>query len=49
MAAEITPDVIDREFTQDSFPHKLLTELTDGEENAEALQIAYEMIQEVKE
>ena len=46
---EITSDVIDREFTQDSFPHRLLSELARNEEDAEALQMAYEMIQEVKE
>ena len=49
MAVEITPDVIDREFTQDSFPYRLLTELARSDEDAEALQIGYEMIQEVKE
>ena len=45
MAIEITPDVIDREFTQDSFPHRLLTELARSDEDVEALQIGYEMIQ----
>ena len=49
VAIEITPDVIDHEFTQDSFPHRLLTELAHSDEDAEALQISYEMIQEVKE
>lgn len=49
VAVEITPDVIDQEFTQDSFPHRLLTELARLDEDAEALQIGYEMIQEVKE
>ena len=49
VAVEITPDVIDQEFTQDSFPHRLLTELACSDEDAEALQISYEMIQEVKE
>ncbi len=48
VAVEITPDVIDREFTQDSFPHRLLTELARSDEDAQALQIGYEMIQEVK-
>lgn len=49
VAVEITPDVIDREFIQNSFPHRLLTELARSDEDAEALQIGYEMIQEVKE
>ena len=49
VAVEITPDVIDQEFTQDSFPHRLLTELARSDEDTEALQIGYEMIQEVKE
>ena len=46
---EITSDDIDREFTQDSFPHRLLSELARSDEDAEALQMVYEMIQEVKE
>lgn len=46
---EITSDDIDRELTQDSFPHRLLSELARSEKDAEALQMAYEMIQEVKE
>ena len=49
VAIEITRGVIDREFTQDSFPHRLLNELGQREEDFEALQIAYEMIQEVRE
>jgi DNA repair protein SbcD/Mre11 len=49
VAIEITIDVIDQEFTQDSFPHKLLAALASNLEDAEALQIGYEMIQEVKE
>ncbi len=44
---EITARDIDREFTLHSFPHRLLTSLA-GEEDNEALQIAYEMIQELK-
>ena len=49
VTVEITPDVIDQEFIQDSFPHRLLAELARSDEDSEALQIGYEMIQEVKE
>lgn len=38
VAVEITPDVIDREFTQDSFPHRLLTELARSDEDARQCQ-----------
>ena len=48
VALEITPDLIDREFTQGSFPYRLLTELASNGEDMEALQIGYEMIREVK-
>lgn len=48
VAIEITADKIDREFTQGSFPHQLLSHLANNEENAEALQIAYEMIEEAR-
>mgnify|MGYP005832209161 CR=1 FL=1 len=44
---EITIGDIDREFTGQSFPHRLLTALADEGEN-EALQIAYEMIRELR-
>lgn len=46
---KITPDIIDREFTEDSFPHKLLSILAEDDENPEALQIAYGLINEVRE
>ncbi|MDK2821818.1 MAG: repair protein SbcD/Mre11 [Clostridia bacterium] len=47
LGIKITGDVIDKEFTAGSFPHQLLTELyKDNDE--EALQIAYEVIQEAK-
>ena len=48
VAVEITADDIDREFTQDSFPHRLLSELGQKEEDSEALQIAYSMLKEVQ-
>ncbi|AKB57973.1 metallophosphoesterase family protein [Methanosarcina barkeri] len=48
VARAITPDIIDREFTEGSFPHRLLTELAYKEEDWEALQVAYDMINGVK-
>jgi DNA repair exonuclease SbcCD nuclease subunit len=42
---KITPDVIDREFTEHSFPYRLLKGLAETED-FEALQVAYELIQE---
>jgi exonuclease SbcD len=43
----ITPKDIDSEFSEGSFPHRLLTELS-REEDSHALQIAYTLIQEVR-
>lgn len=48
VARAITPDIINREFTQGSFPHRLLSELTQKEEDWEALQVAYDMINGVR-
>jgi DNA repair exonuclease SbcCD nuclease subunit len=48
VARAITPDIIDREFTEGSFPHRLLTELAQKEEDWEALQVAYDMINGVR-
>lgn len=48
VAIEITAGKIDREFTDGSFPHRLLKTLAGDQENTEALQIAYEMIQEAR-
>jgi len=45
---EITYETIDREFTKDSFPHQLLNLLANESDGNEALQIAYEIIQEVR-
>ena len=42
---KITSDMIHKEFSDGSFPSMLLSSLTDDEE---ALQLAYEMIMEVK-
>ena len=43
----ITLKDIDTEFREGSFPHRLLTELS-KEEDSLALQIAYNLIQEVR-
>ena len=45
---EITRTDIDKEFVVESFPHQLLSVLADKEDDLEALQIAYELIQEVR-
>lgn len=44
---EITGEIIDEEFTQGSLPHNLLTNLLESQ-HREALQIAFELIQEVR-
>lgn len=44
----ITVDDIDREFTAGSFPHELLTELADEKEDPLALQMAYDIIRELR-
>ncbi len=43
----ITPDLIEKEFTEDSFPYRLLKQLSKGEDY-EALQVAYELIRETQ-
>ena len=44
---KITPEVIDREFTENSFPHRLLKQLAENQD-FEALQTAYELIRETQ-
>jgi len=44
---KITPDVIDREFTEHSFPYRLLKQLAENQD-FEALQTAYELIRETQ-
>lgn len=44
----ITEEVIDREFAENSFPHLVLKELAASQED-DSLQLAYEIIKEVKE
>jgi hypothetical protein len=48
ISEQITTDVINAEFTEGSFPHQLLMELS-GTGDLEALQMAYNLIGEVKE
>ena len=45
LGLRVSPAVLDREFTAESFPLRLLNKLT---HDSEALQIAYELIQDVK-
>lgn len=44
----ITAEDVDREFTEGSFPHQLLTRLVKDGEDPRALQLAYDLIQEVR-
>lgn len=46
---EITQVEIDRDFTQGSFPHRLLSSLAANEPGSLALQLAYELVQKVKQ
>jgi exonuclease SbcD len=46
LGVKVTKEIIDSEFTSGSFPHRFLNELAEDEE---ALQIAYELIREVRE
>jgi DNA repair exonuclease SbcCD nuclease subunit len=48
VSEQITADVINAEFTEGSFPHRLLLELS-GTGDRDALQMAYNLIGEVKE
>ncbi|QTL97617.1 DNA repair exonuclease [Iocasia frigidifontis] len=45
----ITEEVIDREFSRSSFPYLVLKELAASKEDEDALQLAYELIKEVRE
>lgn len=46
---EITQVDIDREFTQGSFPHRLLSELATNDPGSLALKLAYELVQKVRQ
>lgn len=43
---KLSPGEIDREFTAQSFPHRLLSHLSRSDADQEALQVAYELLQE---
>ena len=49
LTEEITPAMVNREFTQDSFPHRLLTTLSRDERDAEVLQVAYRLLKEARQ
>jgi exonuclease SbcD len=44
----ITPAMISREFSSDSFPYRLLTSLSAREADQEALQVAYDLVKELR-
>lgn len=46
LGVRLAPEDIDRAFPRDSFPHRLLSELTKKDSDREALQAAFELIQE---
>jgi len=48
LAIEITPEVISSNFPEGSFPHRLLTRLAEKDDR-EALQVAYRLVEEVKQ
>jgi DNA repair protein SbcD/Mre11 len=48
VGVELAPEDIDREFSRSTFPHRLLTELTADAEGREALQVAFELLQEAR-
>ncbi len=49
LGVKISKDLIEREFTKGSFPYQLLENLSTDDSDEEALQLAYELIMEVKE
>lgn len=48
LGVRLDPADIDRAYSQGSFPHRLLSELTKSEADREALQAAFELIQETE-
>jgi DNA repair exonuclease SbcCD nuclease subunit len=48
LGRRITPETITQEFSQDSFPYRLLQSLSD-EGDTQGLQLAYELLKEMKE
>ncbi|MTI65278.1 MAG: DNA repair exonuclease [Firmicutes bacterium] len=49
LGIKITKEVIEKEFTKDSFPYQFLKGLYEDSQDEDALQLAYELILEVKE
>lgn len=49
LGIKITKEVIEKEFTKNSFPYQFLKGLYEDSQDEEALQLAYELILEVKE
>ncbi len=47
VAMAVTRDDVNREFSKDSFPHRLLSTLAD-KDDSQALQVAYEILQEAR-
>ena len=47
LSVKLAPEDIDRAFSKESFPHRLLSELAQDARDREALQAAFELIQEV--
>lgn len=45
---QLTPDDIEREFTRESFPYLLLSQLAQNLEDRDALQMAYELMKDVQ-
>lgn len=48
LSEKITKENIDNEFAEASFAHRLLTELTKDDQHPESIQIAYDLIKEMK-
>jgi len=49
LGVKISKEVVENQFTKGSFPYQLLNSLSKDEKDEEALQLAYELIMEVKE
>ncbi|MDP8214827.1 MAG: metallophosphoesterase [Candidatus Euphemobacter frigidus] len=49
LTEEITPAMVNRDFTEGSFPHRLLTSLSRDEREAEVLQVAYRLLKEARQ
>jgi predicted RNase H-like nuclease (RuvC/YqgF family) len=47
LSVKLAPEDIDRAFSKESFPHRLLSELAQEARDREALQAAFELIQEI--